>query len=87
MGRLSVEDMALIDNLFKTGYCDIIEEVQKIKSEHPEEWAEYEKRCREFWDKAVQSARNDPSFLSRRYYGKRKVREDHHGEETENAGN
>lgn len=87
MEKLTADDMALIDDLFKTVFRDIIEKVQKIKSVHPEEWAEYEKRCREFWDEAMQSARNDPSFLSRRYYGKRKVKEDHHGEETENAGN
>ena len=43
MEKLSAEDMALIDDLFKTVFRDIINNVQKIKAEHPEEWAEYEK--------------------------------------------
>lgn len=80
MEKLSTDDLALIDDLFKTVFRDIIEEVQKIKAEHPEEWAEYEKRCREFWGEMMPIMRNDPSFLARRYYGKRKIKEVDNGE-------
>lgn len=71
MEKLSADDMALIDDLFKTVFRDIIEEAEKIKAEHPEEWAEYEKKCMEFWNVAMPIMRKDPSFLIRRYYGKR----------------
>lgn len=55
-------DLSLIDVVFK----ELRENIQQIKAEHPEEWAEYEKMCHEY----LTMTRPD---ISRRYYGKRKA--------------
>ena len=79
MEKLSADDFALIDDLFKTVFRDLIEEEQKIKAEHPEEWEKCKRDYEEFWAVAMPIIRNDPSFLARRYYGKRK------GEDVDNG--
>lgn len=73
MEKLSSDDLALIDELFKTVFRDIITEEQKIKDEHPEEWAEYVNIYNEFDALMLNIVKKDPGFISRRYYGKRKA--------------
>lgn len=72
MEKLSADDMVLIDDLFKTVFRDIIEEVEKIKAEHQEEWEKYKKDYQEFCAAVLHIFEKDPSFISRRYYGKRR---------------
>lgn len=71
-----MEKLSLIErqlSLIEKVFSDMLEEVQKIKAEHPEEWAEYEKMCHEY----LTMTRPD---ISRRYYGKRKAEAVNNGE-------
>lgn len=76
-----------IEDLIEKVFSDVIKEIREIKAEHPEEWAEYEKRCKEYWATAQPIIEKDPDFISRRYYGKRKGKEVDNGKTTENERN
>lgn len=69
-------NLSLIKEVFK----DVLEEEEKIKAEHPEEWEKCKKDYQEFWDVMMPIIEKDPSFISRRYYGKRKAEAAEHGE-------
>lgn len=87
MEKLSSDDLALIDDLFKTVFRDIITEEQKIKAEHPEEGAEYVNIYNEFDALMLNIVKKDPGFISRIYYGKRKGKEVDNGKTPENERN
>lgn len=53
----------------------IQDRINKFKKMHPEDWEAYERICDEFW-KVLWPILVSEGVISRRYYGKKKIRED-----------